>query len=353
MILKINDRFRNRTVDFFNNFSLDLRHDSCASTFQFDYFFDPNNPEHKELSCVAHYHECTIEHNGELLVTGFVTSQGFENTPTKKLASVGGYAKPGVLDDCEIPTSLYPLQSDGLSLKEIAQKLIKPFKIDMVIDDSVADKMNKVFDTSDASDTQSVKSYLTDLATQKNIIISHNEKGQLLFTESKDNMKPLIDFDCTKGSIPGTSFRLQFDGQKMHSHITLQKQSGGGNAGEHTIKNPYVFTVFRPTVKTQSSGDDNDTELAARRELANELRGLTLTITTDRWEVDGKILKPNNTITIINPEIYLFKKTTFFIESINFVGDNTKTTATLNCVLPEVYTKKYPVYIFKDINLHA
>ncbi len=354
MILRINDRFTNRKIEFFNNFTLSLKHDSCGSEFSFSYVFDPNNPAHKELACIAHYHECTVEHNGELLLTGFAVSQGFKNESTVQLATTGGYSLPGVLDDCQIPPSLYPLQSDGLSLKQIAEKLIKPFELKMVIDPLVADRMNKVFKTSTASETQTIKSYLTDLATQKNIIISHTEKGELLFTESKTNQKPILKFDDTN-RIPGTEVDLVFDGQMMHSHITVVKQAGidGGNAGEHTIRNPYVFTVYRPKVVTQTSGDDIDTELFARMELANELRGLKLTIETDRWEVDGKILKPNNIITVISPRNYLFKESKWFIESIDFVGDNEKTTATLHCVLPEVYTKEMPVYLFKGINIHA
>ncbi|NBR25516.1 MAG: hypothetical protein EBU08_17415, partial [Micrococcales bacterium] len=58
--------------------------------------------------------------------------------------------------------------------------------------------------------------------------------------------------------------------QGIHSAITLMKQadSDGGNAGEVTVYNPYSPIVFRPTVATQGSGDDNDTTTAARAELA-------------------------------------------------------------------------------------
>jgi prophage tail gpP-like protein len=361
MILKINDRFKNRTVDFFNEFTLNLVHDSVGSTFGFSFYFDPNNPEHKELACVSHYHEVQLEHNNELLLTGYLTSQRFKHSAVKELASFGGYSLPGVLDDCEIPTSLYPLQSDGLTLKEIAEKLIKPFNLKMEIDSSVLDRMNKKFDTSNASESQTIKSYLTELATQKKIIISHNEKGELLFTESKTNKAPLIEFDGREGKttgtiIPATSMELDFNGQGMHSHITLQKQASqdGGNAGEQTIRNPYVIgSVFRPTVKSQSSGDDNDTELAARQALSKELKGMRLVIELDRWEINGKIIKPNNIITVINPEIYIYKKTEWFIESVSFTGNEKENTCTLNCVIPEVYSEKVPVSIFSGINLHA
>ncbi len=353
MELYITDRFKNRKIKFFNDFTLNLVHDAIGSTFTFQFYFDPFNEAQKELACVSHFHECEMWHNGELLLTGFILSQDFGVSEVKEMASFSGYSKPGVLEDCEIPPSIYPLQSNNISLKDITRKILAPFKLKFQVDPSVEARMAKSFKSSTASDTQKIKDYLHELAKQKNIVLSHNEKGELLFTESKGKQKPILDFDLSKGSIPGTKFRLRYNGQQMHSHIYMQGQanSDGGNARSGMIRNPYVKIVYRPTVKSQSSGDDNDTSLALRRELSNELRGLTLTIETDRWEVDGKILKPNNIISILAPELYIYVKTDFFIESINFVGNQERTTATLNCVLPEVYTNEVPVSIYEGINL--
>lgn len=351
MILKINDRITNRKVEFFNNFNLKLQSDSVASTFSFNFYFDPKNPEHKEMACVSHYHIATLEHNGELLLTGYILSQTFTNSNTKQLCAIGGYSLPGFLEDCEIPTSLYPLQSDSLTLRQIAQKLIQPFGLKMVVDSSVAAKMDAVYDTSTASEQQTIKSYLTELTAQKNILLTHNQYGNLVFTSAKTKQKPILHFE---NGVIGTTMGLSFNGQAMHSHITVQKQSDidGGNAGESTITNPYVPFVYRPKVKTQSSGTDIDTDLVARQLLAAELKNLRLTIVTDRWELNGKILKPGSIISVMNPECYIYKKTLWFIESIDFVGDNKSVTATLNCVLPEVYNGEIPVSIFKGINLH-
>lgn len=359
LVLYIDDRFIKRKVKFFNDFSFNLIYNSVGSTFGLSYYFDPNNREHKEIATVSHYHQVTLEFNDELLVTGVLTSQKFSASSVKQQAQFSGYSLPGVLEDVNIPPSLYPLQSDGLSLEQIARKLIRPFKrnygLEMVIDPAVQSKMSQAFDTSSASESSTIKDYLTELASQKDIIMSHNEKGNLLFTEAKTDLKPILDFDLTKGVIPGTSFETTFDGQAMHSHITLQKQADvdGGNAGDYTIRNPYVIgSVYRPKVMSQSSGDDNDTKLAAERALANELRNLKLTIKTDRWVVDGKILKPNNIISIYAPELYIYRKVNFFIESINYTGNNSQTIATLNCVLPEVYNGERPDSIYKNINLH-
>lgn len=358
MELSINDRFVNRTIKYFNEFSFNLVYNSVGSTFSFVFDFDYKNPEHKELACVSHYHVATVTHLGETLMTGQIINQGFSVKSTKQLAKFSGYSTPGVLDDSQIPPDSYPLQSNGLSLRQIADKVIRPIrpKLNIVVDDSVASRVNSAFDVSTASATTTMSAYLTDLAKQKNIIISHDELGNLLFTEAKTGLTPILDFDLTKGSIPGVEFDFDFNGQQIHSHITVKKQASitGGNAGDYTIRNPYVVgSVYRPKVVIQSSGTDNDTELVARRELANELRNLPLTIKLDRWDIDGVVIRPNNTITIYAPQLYIWKKTTFFIESINFSGNNEEQTAVLNCVLPECYTNEIPTSIYAGINIYA
>jgi len=356
MELVINDRIRNRKFDFFDKFTLSLKYDAVGSAFSFEFYFNPDNQEHKDALCIGHYHLCTVTHNGETLLTGQILSQNFKHSPVREIVALSGYSLPGVLEDCEIPTTLYPLQSDGLSLKQIAAKLIKPFGLSMLVDGSVEAAMNKVFDTSTAKESQSVRSYLSELAAQKNIVLTHIDKGELLFTRAKTTQAPIIDFDVPSGGMPGTSMDMSFNGQAMHSHITVQKQadSDGGNAGEFTIKNPFVISsVYRPKVMSQSSGDDNDTEQAAKTALAAELKNLTLTINTDRWVIGGSIIKPNSIITVTNPDIYLYKRSTWFVESIDYKGDAKATTATLKCVLPCVYDGSTPEYLFKDINLHA
>lgn len=343
MILKI----KGQKIEFFNEFEMSMKYDSVASTFSCRFYFDPKNGKIAELAHVGHYHKMTVEHNDETLITGFILSQSFFDSPVKSLASLGGYSLSGVLEDCEIPTSLYPLQSDGLTLREIAQKLIAPFGLAMVVDPAVSSKMDEVYDTSTASVTQTVKGYLNEMASQKNIIVSHTSAGALFFTKAATGKKPILDL---QQGIPGTTMSLSFNGQGMHSHITVVKEpdEDGGNAGESTITNPFVPYVFRPRVITQNSGDDIDTEQCAKNALAAELKNIKLTITTDRWEIGGKVIKPNNIITVTDPEIFLYDKTRWFIESVSLKGDHISTTATITCVLPEVYDGNIPHNFFEE-----
>lgn len=341
MELRINDRIRTRKVEFFNDYSIGLRYDSMASSFGFNGYFNPNNREHIELYCIGHYHIAYLEHAGETILTGNIVSHEFSGASKKEVAKFSGYSLAGVLEDCNIPPSLYPLQSDGLTLREIASKLIKPFGLSMIVDPAVASAMDEPYEKTTAEPTESIKEYISKLAAQKNVITSHNAKGHIVFTRANTGKTPILHFDSTrKDAIPFNTMGFSYNGQGMHSHIHVIRQASkdGGNAGESEIRNPYVPFVYRPTVIIQSSGTDIDTDKAARMALSAELKNLRLVISTDRWEgPDKKILKPNNLITVINPEIYLFKKSTWFIESIDFKGNQQETTATLTCCLPEVY----------------
>lgn len=351
MELRINHRIGNGIVDviYFNDFDIDLKFDSIASTYSFKALFDPYNRVHAELYCVSHFHEATLIHEKETLISGFLLSQAFSHSSVKEMSQLAGYSKPGVLEDCEIPPSIYPLQSDGLTFAEIVNKLVDPFHLDVVIDSEVSSIMNKVIPKSTASETQNIKSYLTELAVQRNINMTHTPEGALLFTKAKTKLKPIVHFE--EGT-PGTSFKMSFNGQNIHSHITVIKQASddGGNAGEYTIKNPYcpVAYVYRPKVVTQSSGDDITIEEYAKQQLANELKNIKFVINTDRWKIDGKIIRPNNIVTIFCPEIFVYKKIELFIESVKLKGDSESTTAELVCVLPEVYNGEIPLNVFVD-----
>lgn len=357
MNLRINHRLGIVDVKYFSDFTVNLRYDSIASTFGIQFYFDPKNQQHAEMACVSHFHECILQHNGETLITGYILSQSFTLNSKKQLVSIGGYSKPGVLEDCEIPTSLYPLQTDGLTLREIALKLIAPFGIGLVVDGiaqkdsaevfTLDEKLDAKIEKTNAKESQNIKSYLTSLAVQRNVILSHDEKGNLVFTEAKTMKTPI--FHVEKGVI-ATEIKMTFNGQGIHSQITAIKQADvdGGDAGEHTVYNPYCPIVFRPKVIVQSSGDINTIEEFANNALAAELKNISFIITVDRWEVDNKLIRPNNIITVYCPEVYLYKKTKLFIQEVAFKGDAKSETAVLTCVLPSVYDRSAPQNVFVD-----
>lgn len=341
MILKI----QNKEVKLYNQFSVHLKYDTVASTFSFNYYFNPDNADFRALLRPGKYPSVKVEHNGERLITGTLLNYQFASEASRQLTAVSGYAKAGVLEDCQIPPSLYPLQSDGLTLKEITQKLIQPFGINLIVDSSVVDKVNASYETATANASESIKSYLSELASQRHVILTHNEYGDLVMTEAKAQKAAIFDF--VKG-MPGVKMKLEFNGQKMHSEISVQRQAkkDDPNGESSSIKNPYAAGTFRPRVEKQSTGDEMNTPLATRNALSEELKEIKLLIELEGWTLNDKIVRPNNIITVLNPDLFLFKKTNFFIESVEYSGDNESESAVLTCVVPEVYNNQTPNNIF-------
>jgi prophage tail gpP-like protein len=311
------------------------------------------------------------------MLTGQILSEAFADSQIKSLVPISGYSLPGILEDCQVPVNkaidlaiasgnlklpktspstpyAYPIQDEGLTLRQIATKYIAPFNLKMIVDPAVDSLMDEPIIETAIEPKDTIKHYLNELASQKNINLTHNEKGEIFFTRVKTNLKPVLRFNVPKGGLPGTKMKLMFNGQQMHSHITVVKQADTDdeNAAEETVVNPYVPFVFRPKTIVQNSGNNTDTLSAAKNALAAELRELTLTIELDRWDINNKIIKPNNLVTVTNPEIYIFKPTNFFIESIDYKGDQKEMTATLHCVLPSAYDGTDPLYIYKGINIH-
>ena len=346
MILKIG----NRLIERYNQAAITLNYNSVASTFGFSLYFDPDNEEHKRMFKPGQYQDVTIEHNGELLITGTMLTHGFESSAQRSLVSVSGYSKTGVIEDCEIPKSAYPLQTNGLSLRQICQRVISPFGLNLIVDPVVASKVDVKYSQSTGKDDQSVKEYIDSLAKQKYVVITHDEKGNLVLTEANTRQAPIWDFSDTAKFV---KMNLDFDGQQMHSEINFDKQAtkrGKGNAGQARVTNPYC-KVFRPKSNRQTSGENVDTKYVARNGLSEELKAVELSIELDSWSLGGKLIRPNNIVTVINPESYIYKKTRWFISSVEFSGDTNSSeindgTAKITCCLPEVFTNDTPVNIF-------
>lgn len=334
----------NKKIDFFNQVYVSLKYNTVGSVFSFSFQFDPDNPDHRDICRPCAYQPAVIEHNGEILITGVILSVRFIDSAVPNMVSISGYSKTGVLEDCQVPSSAYPLQSDNINLRQVAERILKPFGIKLIVDSSVAKKIEGTYQNTKGGDTQTVKQYLAELAAQRHIILTHDNLGNLVMTEAKAAQASAYDFDQGTDAY---SYELAVDGQRMHSNITVNRQAALDQSGiTASVVNPFV-NGFRPRVVKQSSPDDLNTSLAARNLLSEELQSIQLKITISSWELNGKIIRPNSTVTVQNPRIFLYQRSSWFVESVDYQGDQQSETATLTCVRPEVYTNQSPQNIFK------
>lgn len=338
MKIKINGQF----FFFFNELVIDLKLDSVASTFGFNARFNPKNENHKKLFKPLSYNKVEIFNDSDvLLLTGVITNYSFNSSSNPNLVSVGGYSLPGILEDCTTPVRNYPLESTNRSLKDISERLCGLFGIKVVIDQSVGTDANRVYKKSVASPTDTIKSYLSKLTSQRNVILGHDNKGRVVLFKPSGENAPKHSFNKENA----LSMSLSVSGNGMHSLISVVRQPSSDNAGvstEDSISNPLV-SIFRPTTKVLSSGEDTDTKNAADNELASELKAITVGVSIEGLKDD---IYPGDIIEIENDEIYIFGKVNFMVSSVKFSINQAKKSTDISLVLPETYTAKVPKKIF-------
>ena len=339
MKIKIENKFFNH----FSNLTLKFNLDTFASVFSFDARFDPFNVEHQKIFKPLTYPKIEIFSNDmNLLLTGNIVNNSFISTKTPQLVSFSGYTKSGILEDVTMPDSVYPLEKNDQSLSEISAQLLKPFGIDQLIESNVANEMNLVYEKAVAQPTQSVASFLTQLASQRNIVIGHTNKGDVYYFKAFIGSKPVRSYDSSNL----LSSKMAINGRAFHSDITVRRQPSDENVGVSTVdgvKNPNVEQI-RSVCKILSSGDDTSTIEAAQNVLAAELRGIQLGLELPK--IDTSILC-GQIIEFINPELFIYKKQKFVINEIIYKEDGEADTMTINCLTPEAFTGGIPTNIFE------
>jgi prophage tail gpP-like protein len=339
MKIKIENKFFNH----FSNLTLKFNLDTFASVFSFDARFDPFNVDHQKIFKPLTYPKIEIFSNDmDLLLTGNIVNNDFTSTKTPELVSFSGYTKSGILEDVTIPDSVYPLEKNNQSLSEISAQLLKPFEIGQLIESNVANEMNLVYEKAVAQPTQSVASFLTQLASQRNIVIGHTKKGDVYYFKAFIGSKPVRSYDSSNL----LSSKMAINGRAFHSDITVRRQPSDENVGVSTVdgvKNPNVEQI-RSVCKILSSGDDTSTIEAAKNVLAAELRGIQLGLELPK--IDTSILC-GQIIEFINPELFIYKKQKFVINEIIYKEDSGADTMTINCLTPEAFTGGIPTNIFE------
>jgi prophage tail gpP-like protein len=348
-------------VDFFTAVSVSLKLDSIASTFTFQTRFSAQNIDHQELLKPLQYKRVEIfSGSNRLMLTGTILNHHFQSNMGRNLVTISGYSLSGILEDVTIPVKDYPLESTGRSLKDIATRLCGLYNIGLVIADTgnklaydplpkekkiffsdrskfekLKSKVSQVFGRTSASPTESVKGYLAKLASQKNLILSHTNKGEVLLFSVDYDAKPAYFF--TKGNTISMDFKI--NGQGLHSEINVVRQPSDENAGVSTADKAIntLIPIFRPTTKILTSGTDTDVKDGADNELAAELRGITLTLKLQGVN-EFLDLAPGDIISVHNHYIYCYAYNRFMIETITFNEDPKESTTEINCLIPESFT---------------
>ena len=327
------ERFR-----FWNSVTISLAMDSLDAI-EFSAPFEVNNEKFREVFRPLSFQDLSITVGGRLLFTGTMLTPKPATTPKSRTVSVTGYSKPGVLNDCTMPASAFPLEFNGQGLQEIAATVCAPFGLSV----KFAADQGAVFERVAMEPGAKVFQFLADLARQRNLVISSTFAGGLLVQQSRSPGSPVARLQ--EGISPLLSVVPQYQAQQYYSHITgVLPATLGVGGSQFTVANPRLTGVIRPFTFTLDDTLPADAKSAvdakAGRMFANVV---SYSISVVGWrDPQGDLWVPNRTIKLIAPGAMIYNEYEFVIRSVSLTRAGDSESATMTLVVPGSFKGEIP-----------
>lgn len=337
----------NTTYLNFSSIDLSRSLDSVASTFSLSAYFDTENKEQIRALLPLEYQEVVIKDNEDkILLTGEFLNTGKDDLSESSLVAKDGYSKCGVLMDVNVPININSLQSNGLTLKEITEKLIQPYGLKLIINENSLKKANEKIGRTYTYMNEELDRYICNLALTKNIVVSHNENGDLVFLSIDKDVKS--KYSLTTENTIGMNLRV--DGQNMHSEISATRQLARRNRKNPTpavnsfvIKNPLI-KKHRPKNNRTNMNQNTDLSYMAKSFYMEELENISVDISFANYFSD---LNVGDFVEVTNPHIFIFKPARMLVKTVNVNVTESGSSMSITCVIPETYTGETPKNIFE------
>ena len=272
VVLEINNsRFR-----FWTEVTIDRSMDRF-DTIQFAAPFEPNNLDFRNTFRPLTFQSIRVKIGGELVFTGTMLDIAPSVDPGNSVVSVSGYSKPGVLNDCTPPATMFnrgsgTLEFNNQTLLQICKALCDPFAItvesniaqtktetktvntNLAITDEiqgfpiirsetsiVPTDEGKPFEKVAIEPVERIYDFIVKLARRRRLLLGNNERGSLTIGRSAGVGKPVATL--VEGVSPLVAVMPSFKPQDYFSHITALSPSVIGKEGySFTIHNRNAFT---------------------------------------------------------------------------------------------------------------
>ena len=258
-------------------------------------------------------------------------------TASKLTDSVGGYSVPGVLNDCTPPAG-NPVEFNDQTLSEIATALLAPFGIRAVFNSPAG----SAFDTVAIKESEKILFFLSGLAAQQGLVIGSSPTGDLVFSA------PSVGTPVARlkqGSAPLTGVVPTFNPQQYYSDITAIEPVIVGLGGQaHTVKNTTLPYVTRPFTFLVNDAAEGGLKAAAESKAARMFGSAVMyTVDVSTWRTEsGELWAPGDTVQLESEAAKVFKPFDFIIRAVTFRASPKFRTASLDLVLPGVFSSKIP-----------
>lgn len=300
--------------------------------------FEPDAPDFKENFRPFSYNNVDVTVGGSHLFSGLMMNINPVLASKSNTISVSAYPLAGVLNDCSAPASAFPLEWNGLGLKEISLFLASLFGlgIDFNVDQGA------IFDQVALRPAQKVLSFLIELAKKRNLIITNTSRGQLLFWRSINTGNPVAVLGSESPLIAVTP---QFNPQNYFSDITgIEPVTSFGGGSQVTIRNKLLKGVIRPMTFTVQDTENADMQAAVNSKIGRMFGDMaSYNVELNTWRnPEGDLWKPNTTILLTAPRAMIYNQYEFLIRTVTLKRDKKTETAILNLVMPGAFSGEIP-----------
>lgn len=301
--------------------------------------FEADNAAFKKIFRPFSFQSVVVTLGGEPFFAGTMLTPTPSLEADSRTVEVSCYSLPGVLQDCTAPASSYPLEFISLNFSQIAEAVLAPFGLAVILE---ADP-GPAFDRVALDPGARIWSFLAKLAKQRNLILSDTPAGALLVRQSVQPGQPVAILE--QGQPPLDNVSAQFNPQQYYSHITGLRPAYFAKPGEQfTVKNERLRSSVRPFTFKADDTAGGDIETATRatagRMAANSV-SYSVSIPTWRTAL-GILWAPNTTIKLTAPGVMVYTSYEFIVRAVTFSKTGETEQAMLDLVMPGAFSGEIP-----------
>ena len=309
-----------------------------TSTVEFTAPFEPSVPAHRKTFRPMSFKAVGVTVGGEPLFKGIMLNSQPEETPESTVVTVTCYSKTGVLNDCTLPASMFPLEFNNQTLDQIASTICRPFGISVS-----AKAFGAAFERVAAKSQEKVLQFIVSLTGQRNTVVSDTPLGELLIQQSIEPGKPVARLST--GQSPVVKVTPLFKPQQYFSHITgIQPVAPGLDGAKYTVKNKHASGFLRPANFLANDAQDGDLKTTVEAKSGRMMGdAISYLVEMNTWrDPSGRLWADNTTIELLAPGAMIYSYYEFLIRTVVFRGSADTRTATLTIVLPGAFSGKIP-----------
>lgn len=301
----------------------------------------PNEPETRDIFTPLGDPGVTMAINGKKVLTGRCDSPKTENAANSKVMMINTYSTPGILETTCPPISAFPLEFKDMPLNLIAQQLCAFHGITTSFEADPGPRFKRV----DIQPGENILPFLAGLATQRNLVITSDAEGQLVFWQGGGTGTPVSRLE--KGMPEVLNCPTTIDQAYYYSSVTgiMPSKSRKNKMGKQfTVDNPHKTDIVRPYNFEAMDIDEGELETAVEAAAGRMFAGVfTVDLTLTTWEdQSGQLFVPGKLLSLKSEEDFIKNSYDFLIASVTLMKVATSKTANMKLVLPGVYSGEIP-----------